>query len=137
MRTLVVGGSWNTPKALIFDVLDWIADEIDVSRLIVPLQHGIDRWVTQWGNRQHIPVTAVGVPRQEPGRPGKGYERRNARLFEYHPEIVVAIGRGEGASRIVRLAEGIGLPCFTWNDTLQGGTWNASGMAMLDGQTGL
>lgn len=132
MRTLVCGGSWNTKRGLVFDVLDWVADETDISRLIVPLQHGIDRWVTQWGNRNRIPVTAVGIPRAEPGVPGRGYERRNARLMQYHPQCVISIGRGEGATRIVRLAESLGLPVFTWDDKLQGGTWNAAGLALLD-----
>lgn len=132
MRILVCGGSYWTPRALVFRVLDLVGDEVHVSHVVTPMQYGIDRWITQWGNARGVQVTQVAIPKAERGDRGSGAYRRDDRMFDYGIGAVVAFGRGKGASRVLRRAAADAIPRFVWDDRLEGGTWDGESMQLLE-----
>lgn len=123
VKVLVCGGSWSTSRVQVYKLLDLLSESLDIGAIVVPLQHGVDRWIAKWGNRERVPVTQVGIPHRDATPGGDGRERRNNRLFEHGPNVVAAIGRGTGAKRIVAMAMARGLPVMQWDEQAGTGSW--------------
>jgi hypothetical protein len=134
MRAIVCGGSYWTTKITVFRVLDMVADEVYLSHVIVPMQYGIDRYVTQWGNSRRVPVTQVPISLEPDGmRPkGSGAQRRDDRMFAYGPGLLVAFGRGKGATRLVKRAAAEAVPYCIWDEQLGGLSWDGQSLQELE-----
>ena len=128
MRILLCGGSWTTSRALVYNVLDLVSDEVDVTGVVVPLQYGVDRWATQWGKKTNVPVWQIPIPTGTRKRE-RGAVRRDDEMFARTPGMVVAIGKGSGSKRIVSRAKAAGIPTATFDEEM--GALIYDGLALL------
>lgn len=130
MRLVVCGGSFWTPRVQVFRALDFVADEIEIRGVVVPLQYGIDKWATRWGNSRRVTVIQVAIP-SIPHHRGRAVHLRDDRLFSYQPGALLAFGRGSGATRLIRRAQDSGIPVCVWDEHASCGAWDEQGLVLL------
>lgn len=102
MRVLVCGGRDYKNKDLVFETLARIHDKTPITLLIEGGANGADFWGGYWADQNCIPHLRVPADWNRYGR-GAG-PRRNLRMLDYKPELVVAFPGNNGTENMVMIA---------------------------------
>lgn len=102
MRVLVCGGRDYKNQDLVFETLAKIHDKTPITLVIEGGANGADFWGGYWADQNFIPHLRVPADWNRYGR-GAG-PRRNLRMLDYKPELVIAFPGGAGTENMVKVA---------------------------------
>lgn len=109
MRVLVCGGRDFANEAYIWRSLDRLHAEKPITALMQGGARGVDTIAGAWARTK--PEIQRFVCRADWEKHGKAAgPKRNARMLEWEPDLVVAFPGGRGTADMVRRAEAAGVP---------------------------
>lgn len=111
MRVLVCGGRDFNNIAFILTRLDKLHAETPITEMITGGATGADKHASDWGKTK--PEIVRWVCKADWEKHGKAAgPKRNARMLEWKPDLVVAFPGGRGTADMVRRAKAAGVKIY-------------------------
>jgi predicted Rossmann-fold nucleotide-binding protein len=109
VKVIVCGGRDFRSPAQVWKELDALHAELGFTALMQGGATGVDAFAREWAARK--PEVHRYVCRAEWDKYGKGAgPRRNARMLEWKPDLVIAFPGGIGTENMVKQATDAGVP---------------------------
>lgn len=112
MKVLVCGSRGVKDRYLVYSTLDEIHDINGIDLVIEGCARGADTLAEEWALHANIPNLHFPVTPEEWETIGKSAgHRRNRRMLQEHPDLVVAFwdGQSAGTAGTIKSAEAMGL----------------------------
>ena len=103
MRVLVCGGRDFDNIAFIWTQMNRIHTETPITAMITGGQRGVDTIANEWGKTKPIERFVSRAEWKKYGRPAG--PKRNARMLEWRPDLVVAFPGGPGTANMIEQAK--------------------------------
>jgi hypothetical protein len=115
MRLLVCGGRDYTDREFIFETLDQLHADREITTLIHGAARGADTLAGEWAIARSVEVTPYPADWRAHGNLA-GPIRNRRMLHEGKPDRVLAFPGGVGTAHMVRIARAFGVPvrAYTW-----------------------
>lgn len=137
MKILVCGGSWETPVGTVWRLLDQVGNAFSMTRIIVPMHHGLDRAVWIYGETHGIETTLAPVVNKN--RTNLAHDSEVSvmsiakRLWKMKPEVLLCCSsKGPWMRPFANLAEDNELPIYIHNEETGIAVWQDSQEAEHD-----
>lgn len=106
-RAIVCGGRYYNDRVGLFAALDMLHDMRPFTEIIHGAALGADSLAGEWARARNVKETAVPADWNRLGRAAG--MRRNMKMLDLEPDIVVAFPGGKGTENMRDLAEGAGV----------------------------
>lgn len=101
MKILVCGGRNYEKYAEFNSIMKMVQDKVDVSMIIQGGAKGADHLALEWADKKVIPCLNVPADWDKYGK-SAGF-KRNAKMLEYEPDMIVAFTGGVGTKMMMAL----------------------------------
>lgn len=109
MKVVVCGGRDFSSPAQVWRELDRLHSELKFTELMQGGASGVDSFAREWAARK--PEIVRYACHADWGRFGRGAgPKRNARMLEWKPDMVIAFPGGSGTSNMIKQAIASGVP---------------------------
>lgn len=120
MRVLICGGRDFTNVAYVWTHLDRIHAETPITEIITGGAPGADTIANDWGKTKRINRFVCKADWEQHGR--SAGPKRNARMLEWKPDLVIAFPGGRGTADMVRRSTEAGVKVVSHGQAAKDGT---------------
>ena len=113
MRVLVTGGRGYGDVLGAFKVLDTLHSAWRITCVVHGAAHGADAIAADWANDRGVPTDPYPITADEWASYGRrAGPRRNARMLQTQPDLVIAFPGGRGTADCIKQARKLGIGVY-------------------------